>query len=792
MRKIFMSLTSKLCFYILLLTTIIFLCIAFVFNSYSVNREETQAELYTSALLQNMVQKIDRKLADVERSVIETAPIVEKNLHRPDSMMGIIKDMVWNNSTILGGCVAFEPNFYKGKRRLFMEYVSLDSLDNIEYKHLGGDSYNYLYMQWYTEAKKQKQGIWSEPYFDKNGGNEMMTTFTLPLLDKAGNVYAVITADVSLETLVDDINAIRPYPDSYSFVLSKKGAYLAHPDKFVIQNNTYLTRADDIDQKELIPIGKKMIKGEKGAARLEIANTDVLACYTPILRTGWSVCCICPYKTIMNNLGSTALTIVVILLAGLILLIICIRIILIHSTKPISELANAAYSIALGKFDTQLPEIDTKDEMKKLHDAFAHMQESLKEYIEKLTETTRTKERIQSELHIAKKIQMSMIPQIFSPFPEWDDLELHAMLQPAKEVSGDFYDFFIRDEKLFFTIGDVSGKGIPASLVMATTRTLFRIMSGKYNSPASIATMLNNAIAEKNEANMFITMYIGVLNLNNGKLTYCNAGHNAPMTIAADGTATMLDVKPNLPIGIVSDFKFFDQQTTLEDSMAMILYTDGLTEAENKEKELYGEETMKNFGKKYSSLEAKDIIEDLYKQVIEFADGAEQSDDLTLMCLRYHTPSKHNCMQVKKELIISNNIEESSKLYPFLKELWEELPENCSEEMFNSVNLALEEALVNSIQYAYANENEGEIILTECWNKETETLEFVLKDSGTPFDPTKHEEADVTSPLMERPIGGLGIFLVKQIMDKVEYEYKDGSNILTMTKNIGSATETAI
>lgn len=779
-----MSLSSKLCFYILTLTTIIFVCIAAVFQTYSAQREEVQAERYTAALLQNMVLKIDRKLADVERSVRETAPVVTANLHQPDSMMGIVERMVWQNSSVLGGCVAFEPNFFEGERELFMEYVSLDSTDHLTAKHLGGQDYNYLYMQWYTEAIREKQGIWSEPYFDENGGDVMMTTYTLPLLDANGDAYGVITADVALETLVNDINVIRPYEDSYSYVLSKKGVYLSHPDKDVILKSTYLTRAMEMNQNELIEVGSEMMKAKKGTARMELEGTDVLACYTPISRTGWSVCCICPYKTIMNDLGSATLTVCAILLVGLLLLMICIRIILLHATKPISDLADSVYSIAMGKFDIELPEVDTKDELKKLHDAFAYMLKSLKEYIEELTETTRSKERIQSELTIAKKIQMSMIPQIFSPFPEWKDLELHAMLQPAKEVSGDFYDFFIRDEKLFFTIGDVSGKGIPASLVMATTRTMFRIMSGKYNSPASIATMLNNAIAEKNDYNMFITMFIGVLDLNDGKLMYCNAGHDAPVVIKESGEADMMSVKPNLPIGVLMDFKYYDQQMTVDDRTALVLYTDGMTEAENKDKKLFGEVTILEFAKDYAEMPAKDILEDLYDRILEFTDGAEQSDDITLLCLRFFTPEDHDT-KVRKEMRIKNKLEESTQLPVFLRELWDELPEECDETLYNSINLAIEEALVNSIQYAYPEGEEGEISLSACWDKEARELTFQLKDNGIPFDPTKHEEADVTLPLMERPIGGLGIFLINQIMDNVEYEYRDASNILTMKKKIG-------
>ncbi|MDO4160723.1 MAG: SpoIIE family protein phosphatase [Prevotellaceae bacterium] len=783
MRKIFMSLTAKLCFYILTLTVIIFCSIAFVFNKYSMQREEEQASRYTSVLLQNMVQKIDRKLTDVERSVAEAVPEIRRNLSNPDAMMGLVRDMVWKNSMVIGGSIAFEPGYYPEHGKYFMEYVTLDSHDNLRGKHLGGESYDYFKMQWYTEAKKQKQSIWSEPYFDEGGGNILMTTYSLPLLDDEGKVFAVLTADVSLEDLVESVNVMRPYPDSYSFILSRSGTYLAHPDKEVILNKTVYTRAKDLDNEELVQIGKKMIKGQRGTLRLDIEGTDVLASYTPLLRTGWSICCVCPYRTIMNQLGSTAMTMIVILLIGLVLLMICVRWILVYATRPMVQLANAAYRIAGGHFDDPLPEIGTKDEMRKLHDAFAHMQRSLKSYIEELTETTRSKERIESELHIARTIQMSMIPQIFSPFPEWEYLELYGYLRPAKEVGGDFYDFFIRDEKLFFTIGDVSGKGIPASLVMAITRTLFRIMSGSYTSPDKIASMLNHAISEKNDANMFITMYIGVLDLNNGKLTFCNAGHNPPLMIMPDGVCRMQSVKPNLPIGIMDEFPFVVEEETLPDNTAILLYTDGLTEAENINHEQLGETSLIEKVRSCSGMNVQEIVEQLQQQVTVFAGEAEQSDDLTMMCMRYHCPSnkKHNDMK-NQELVIRNSLGESTKLYPFLLNAGNDFSLPTS--MINSINLALEEALVNSIQYAYPEGTEGTISLSIQYNESSRTLTFVLKDQGKPFDPTKVADADTTLPLEERPIGGLGIFLIRQIMDDVRYEYVDTSNILTMTKTV--------
>lgn len=639
MRKLFTTLSTKLCFYIFNLTILIFVAIAIVFCSYSINREVEQASRYTSLMLVNVVQDIDRKLEDVEQFTVRTSQAVVRSLDNQDAMMRIIDSMVEaNRSVIIGGSITFVPGFYHGQGELFMEYASFDADGNLVEKHLGNDEYDYTTMEWYTEAVARRRGIWSEPYFDEGGADVLMTTYSLPLIDISGNVYAVVTADVPLSELVADVDARRPYEDSYAFILSKEGTYLAHPDEDVILNETYLSRSQDLDCPELAEVGKQMIMAQSGDMRLELEGEDVLAFYTPISRTGWSICCVCPYQTLVSGIGQTARTALIILAAGLVLLIVAIRLILVHATRPIGELANSAYRIAAGHFNDPLPDIDTRDELGKLHDAFLYMQRSLKTYVSELTETTRARERIENELHIARDIQMNMIPQIFSPFPEWKDLDLYAFLRPAKEVGGDLYDFFIRDQKLFFTIGDVSGKGVPASLFMAITRTLFRIMAGTFDSPAQIAATLNGAISEKNEANMFVTMFFGVLDLRTGELTFSNAGHNPPVLVHPDGNCEWLKVKANLPIGVMEEMVYTDQTITLEDNAALVLYTDGLTEAENFHYDQLGEDKVLENVTKYAGADVREIINQLELLVAYFAQDADQSDDLTMMALRFHKP----------------------------------------------------------------------------------------------------------------------------------------------------------
>ena len=374
--------------------------------------------------------------------------------------------------------------------------------------------------------------------------------------------------------------------------------------------------------------------------------------------------------------------------------------------------------------------------------------------------------RVEGELHIATGIQMSMVPKTFPPFPERHDLDMAATIVPAKEVGGDLYDFFIRDEKLFFCVGDVSGKGVPAALVMAVTRTTFRNMSAQEDSPGRIVRAMNDGLSAMNESNMFVTFFCGVLDLGNGHLRYCNAGHNPPMTLT--DAIRQLPVVPNLPLGIMGGMDFQEQEMTFRYDDALFLYTDGLTEAENAAHELFGEDRMASalHGRK----SAQGHLDTIKQKVADFVGDAPQSDDLTLLFIHY-VPSS-------RRLVLHNRIDQVSLLPSFIDDAVK--ASKLNPELTDSLNLALEEAVVNVINYAYPQGTDGEVVIDSA---PTDTaLTFTITDSGKLFDPTAREDVDINASVEDRPIGGLGIHLVRQIMDDVRYERRGEKNVLILTK----------
>lgn len=393
--------------------------------------------------------------------------------------------------------------------------------------------------------------------------------------------------------------------------------------------------------------------------------------------------------------------------------------------------------------------------------------------IQQLLTVRGQQEKIEGELEIAQTIQRAMLPTVFPPFLDRLDLNIYGMVRPAKEIGGDLYDFYVRHDKLFFCIGDVSGKGVPAALVMATIRSLFRSITAHEEKADRIMQILNDSLSENNEQMMFATLFLGVLDLESGELNYCNAGHNAPVIIDGhQAKEESIPVLPNLPLGIEPGFAFTAQTMQLHRDDTLFLYTDGLTEAANKRMELFSENRMMDVLAKVNGLRPQQIVDSIQTEVGRFVDGAEQSDDLTMLVIRYQ----------QSAIVMRNDIQQIPTLAEWIDGL------GIPDEYNMPINLALEEIVTNVMLYAYPSSNEGKVFVefVKAKGEAGERLIFTITDSGIPFDPTQAPEVDTTLSAEDRDIGGLGIHLVRQLMDEIAYERSDNKNILTLVKNIQS------
>ena len=629
------SISARLMVRVLIVSAIIFTLTFTVFLRMAANKMREEAADNAHRELSNTIHQIDAMLHAVEIAVENTAWVVDKNLHSPDSLYAITERLLKNNDFIYGSAIAFEPNYYSAHGHYFSPYSYRGKNGNIRSRQLGTETYDYHYMDWYQIPKLLNKPYWSEPYYDDGGGEMMMTTYSKPLYDSKGNLYGIITADVSLEWLTTLVGGIKAFDNSFNLMVSRNASYIVHPNHSLILNETLFSSTYGDTDESLKKMQDDILGGIAGEVLRDMHGSKYFVFYSPVETNQWTVAIVCSMSELYRDAKTLRNMLIVLGIIALLCLILLSYNGIRKVVAPIEDFSGVAKKIATGKFDVELPVITSQDELKELHDSFEYLQQSLVKYIEELKDTTANQERIESELRIASSIQMGMLPKQFPAFPERNDISLSAKLVPAKEVGGDLYDFFIEDEKLYFIIGDVSGKGVPASLVMAVTCRLFRSVASYLKKPAEIIASLNDSLADGNDSNMFCTAFLGILDLKTGHLDYCNAGHNAPLIIVPDGKVSLVNVVPNLPLGLFSGFPYEGQETTIDKQTMLYMFTDGVNEAENNNKELFGDNALVALLKKNASAEPGDIIDITFEEVQRHADGAEQSDDITVMCIKY-------------------------------------------------------------------------------------------------------------------------------------------------------------
>ena len=693
------------------------------FSSRRMLRQEAslRAESELRATRNEIMDIVDQAEAAVHNSIW----ISRWCLDYPDSLAVVSRRIVEENPSVMGSTIALVPGYNKDLP-LFSPYVCRTADGGTELKSLATEEYNYPSQEWFTEPLNYGIGYWSEPYVDEGGGEILMTTYSVPVMDNAGRVAAVLTADVSLDWLTELVGNVRVYPNAFSVLISRDGKIMVSPvEELNMQTSImdYAERTKDTSSFKVLADG--MLTGKSGSVSLRQNRRErMFVFYAPIEKTGWSMAIAIPDSEIYGEIRRMSFLVSILMLIGLGMLVFILR----------------------SAFKSQV----------------------------KYAQLNEKKDRMENELRIGHNIQMSMIPKSFPPFPERKDIDMAATVVPAKEVGGDLYDFYIREEKLYFCIGDVSGKGVPASLVMAVTRSLFRTVSAHEKSPQRIVTLMNDSMSDMNDNNMFVTFFCGVLDMATGHLRYCNAGHNPP--VVYNDEVKYLPALPNLPLGIMSGMSFQEQEMDLNYDDSIFLYTDGVTEAENIEHEQFGESRMEAVLR--TRRNALDNLHEMRKAVADFVDGADPSDDLTMLFIHYLNDMQPD--ETERHLILHNDIQQIPQLAEFIETIAEEI--ELDQGLAMSLNLALEEAVTNVILYAYPEGSDGLVDIEAILSKDK--LRFIISDSGMEFDPTAAPEADVTLGVEDRPIGGLGIYLVRKIMDTVSYERADGKNILSMTKKL--------
>ena len=801
-KKLNNSVAVRTTFTALLMSTIILVLFA-LWQSHQVRKVVVaDVQRQASRSMDNAIGTIIDRLSSVETAVETASGYADVFAKDEKSCYQLLERLIRNNADISAVTLLYRDQYFPRQGSYYAPTVYREyGGTNLMTDEIGGPESNFCYLETdsnWIYTNKLRHGYWCLPYLDSMSTKRPMVTYSVPLYEPDSSIYAVLCADIDLNWVKKIMDSSKPYPYSRVSVVSRDQQFICHPDSSCILGvNVYEHARKKGDQKS-IELIRRMLRWERGSDTMntsfwagtdgsDVADPDddvdwdsgpVIVYFAPVGRVQWAVSFTIPESKILEGPNDLRNNMLMILLSTLLMTALVLFIAIHRELRPLKDLADSTRELAKGHFDVPLPVIRRSDEIGHLRQAFADMQTSLSHYVDELQATTAQKASMESELNVASSIQMSMLPKIFPPYPERDDLEIYGQLTPAKAVGGDIYDFYIRDEKLFFCIGDVSGKGVPAALVMVMTRALFRTISAHEAAPERVLAQMNETLSEQNESNMFVTLFMGVLDLPTGRLRCSNAGHDAPLIVGEQ--VAVMKVDSNIPLGVM-EWKYTAQEMLVQPQTTIFLYTDGLTEAENASHGQFGEQRMLEVARQALAdgrHNPDDLLGRMQDAVHQFVDGAEQSDDLTMLGVQYTKEQRAESLQ--RDITLTNDVQQVPQLAAFVDEVCEALGFDMSATM--QMNLALEEAVVNVMSYAYPAGTQGDVHIEAQANDVR--LKFTITDSGAPFDPTAKEEIDTTLSAEERPVGGLGIFLVREMMDSINYERIDGKNVLTLRKKL--------
>jgi sigma-B regulation protein RsbU (phosphoserine phosphatase) len=586
----------------------------------------------------NAVYRIETILNSVENVPEGIASVLENcSLNRAE-MLRLLRASVADNPEIYGAILAFEPYGLDRRTRTFAPYF---------FRHDGGikatdpSSPAHVEWDWYQVPKRSNRPGWSEPYFDTGFGGTVMSTYSVPLYRTAKgrrSFRGVVTADILLERLSDIVASIRVLRTGYGILLSKKGTVVTHPDKGLIMKGTVFDLARERNDPRLAELGRRMVAGGSGFAPFPVlaAGKTSWVYYAPVPSSGWSLAVIFPEEELAEDVVSLHRAVIFLGCAGILLLCLTVALIARSITGTLRDMAAAAGAIAAGNLDVELPPARSRDEVGRLTTAFHGMKTELRGYIAKVAAAAAERQRMESELGIARDIQMQILPRVLPPLPPQERYDLQAVIEPAREVGGDFYDYFPLDhDRLCFVIADVSGKGVPAALFMAVSMTLLKAAAREGLAPDRVLAKVNEELSRDNEVNMFVTVICGILDTADGTVVFANAGHNPPLVVRSSGGTALVKTDNGLALGVLEDAPYRCESLRLEAGDSIFLYTDGVTEAMNPAEELFGDQRLQEALESLAGKSPGEIASAVLQEVRDFAAGAPQSDDITILAVRF-------------------------------------------------------------------------------------------------------------------------------------------------------------
>ena len=630
------SLASRLSLWIVSLGIVIFITV--IATNYFMSRTllDDHVEKLASAATSSTVKKIESVFDRAETnanslaSVVAIAGTSEAEIHKA------IKALLPTNARTFGMTVALEPHSLIDTLGDFSPYYYKKG-DELIYRNLATDNYDYQNQSWYSEPKKINAPIWSDPYFDEGGGNVQMITYSKPIYLSGTRGFAgIATADIKLKWLDRIVDKIKVGKTGYGYIISRNDIVIAHPDKSLNLKNLADVVSDNIDPEDW----QKYLDSKSSSASVSLKvpcpyqDGYCRVAIESLANTGWKVIVVLPEQDHVSDINRLTRNISYIAVTGIIILFLVIMTVTRRLTSPLAKLALATKDIGTGNLDAELPRAVRQDEIGALTDDFSSMRTALKAYIKEVQTATAKQQKLESEIQIAKDIQMSMIPGAGNAFINNEVFQLYALLRPARTVGGDLYYFQQTDGVLNFILGDVSDKGVPAALFMAKTVTLYTRALRDKLTPGQTFTMMNEILVENNDACMFVTALCGSIDLNTGEVVMSNAGHMDPIIKDPENTRQH-EIKGATALGLMDAVEYPDIELQLDHNTSMIMYTDGISEAHDIDSKQYSDERLIDLITNIDTVNSEETGNKIIDSVDKFVAKAEQFDDITILIIRY-------------------------------------------------------------------------------------------------------------------------------------------------------------
>jgi len=627
------TLANRLAVWVGIPAAILFAALLWFSSQRSVRRVLAETESKARQTARYHAERMNSQLAEAAKIPAMHARAMESGAFTTrETLERYLREVVEKNPDIYGSCIAFKPYGFDSTENGYGPYFYRGP-EGIDFVQLAAPDYNYFQWPWYREPRDQGRALWTEPYFDDGGGGVLMTTRTVPFR-RDGAFWGVATIDIALNQLMAEAGKIAVGRSGYAIMISQTGRFLAFPDPSRVMKAT-LQEADP-------DLAARMLAGDAGFRRTKdpLRGEDAWIAYAPIEAPGFSLALVYPKSEVLAEAFDLQQEQLALGVIGLLALFGALTFVTRTVSRPITELARTATEIAAGDLDKRFTSDAPIAEVQTLANAFNKMTRDLQMRMQELRHTTTVKERIEGELNAARSIQMSLIPKKWPAFPDRPEIELHALVKPAREVGGDFYDFhLIEDDWLCFFIGDVSGKGVPAALYMAVTKTLLRASSSKPGEAAEMLVKVNNELCAQTDSGMFVSLLYAMLDLRTGALELGSAGHPSPFILGADGSVTPMEVRRNVALGALAQLDYQITHAQLQPGDALFLYTDGVTEALSHGEKFYTPARLQIALKDLATAPVDKITRGVAQDVQAFSAEQDQADDISVMAVRWRGPA---------------------------------------------------------------------------------------------------------------------------------------------------------